>query len=97
MTTDYPRLRVELSIEVDRDLVEAERALALESDPDLLNFYGRPWEWGPETSLLDVFDAHSAGVILRSEVVRVSDAPAPYEPPRVSWWRRLLAKIGVTS
>ena len=91
----YERLRVTLSIEVDQELVEAQRALALEEDPDLTNFYGRPWEWSPERSLLDVFDAHSAGVILRSEIISVAKAPAPLslEERPGSWVDRIWGRF----
>ena len=94
MNDAYPRLRITLSLEVDRELVEAERVRALEEDPELENFYGRPWEWGPTTSILDIFDAQSEGVIVRSEVVSVEEAPAPYEPPAgPGWLRRLLTRL----
>lgn len=89
------RLRVELSIEVDDELVEADRERYLEEDPDLTNFYGRPAEWGPETSILDVFDAHAAGALLRSEVVSVRKAPAPYGEAKPSLMARLFAKLGI--
>lgn len=95
MNGNTDRIHVVLSMEIDDELVEAERERAWAEDPDLTNFYGRPREWGPQTSILDIFDAHKSGAILRTEVVSVKSGPAPWGYEEPSLWRRILAAFGI--
>jgi hypothetical protein len=75
-----------LALEVDDELLEAERELAAKAGT-LEDFYGEPFEW---RSILDVENAIEAGVIVRSEILDLRDGeepwrPEPLERPR-RWW-----------
>jgi hypothetical protein len=71
------RYRMILSLEVDPQALDAWRDTLEESDA--LDLYpGKPEEWA---SFTDIVSAHEEQVITRAEVLTVTDAPGPWEPP----------------
>lgn len=90
--------RLTLQLTVNDDELERQRDAYITENPEdeeLANFYGRPAEW---QSVIDVIDAHDAGVILRTEVTGREHRVTPYDPYRKpSRWRRTLKVFGLTA
>ena len=93
------RLRVLLSVELDdAALIDLRDAIALEGPlyteelgKTVKQWPGAPHEW---TSHLDVRDLEDAGVIVRTEVLEVTQGPAPYRPAEeAGLLRRLVNKL----
>ena len=93
--TETARYHFTIGAEVDLVALDALRE-ELDSKGELDRFPGQPTEW---RSMLDLSDLVDEGIIVRSEVVDVTDGPPPWKPPpapKRSLLRRLV-RIGRSS